>query len=139
MSGAKARTLLPAGIFLLVWGCASPRYFDLQTGIPENRAGGRLEKVLLIEDAGINDTYRDCRIVCRESPFQVTYANFSSWSKTPDALIEDAVVLYWKQRAVFTKVDTAGNGDDPEARARGRGRTRRAPRCGCPWSRRSPG
>ncbi len=102
------------GILIFAWACGGPRYFDLQTEIPENRGGFKLDKVLLVEDVEINETYRDYRIVYRESPFQVKYHNFALWSKTPEELIEDAVIDFWKKRSVFKKVNAYGSGADPD-------------------------
>ncbi len=114
MLKARRNILLLAGIFLFFAGCGSPYYFDLQTEVPDRKEGWQLDKVLLVEDAEINETYRDWRIVCRETPFQVKYLNRASWSKPPDELIEDAVVLFWKQRGIFKKVNTYGSGGDPD-------------------------
>lgn len=110
----KGKVGLLAGILLFSWGCGNPYYFDLQTEVPPRHEDWRIDKVLLVEDVEISETYRDSRIVCRESPFQVKYHNTASWSKSPDELIEDAVVLFWKQRAVFKKVNTYGSGKDPD-------------------------
>ena len=110
----KGYVLLLAFSFLFFAGCHGPIYFDLQTEIPENQRGLKLDKVLLMEDVEINETYRDYRIICRESPFQVKYHNFMSWSKTPDELIKDATFLFWTKRAIFKKVNTYNSGDDPD-------------------------
>jgi ABC-type uncharacterized transport system auxiliary subunit len=101
-------------VFLFAAACGGPCYFDLQTDVPEKQGGLMLDKVLLVEDAEISETYRDFRIVCRESPFQVRYHNSASWSRSPDELIEEAVVHFWKKRAVFKKVNTVGSEDDPD-------------------------
>ena len=114
MVKARRNVLLLAGMFLFFWGCSSPYYFDLQTEVPKRKEAWQLDKVLLVEDAEINETYRDLRIVCRGTPFQVKYLNRASWSKPPDELIEDAVVLFWKQRGIFRKVNTYGSGNDPD-------------------------
>lgn len=114
MVKARCSVLLLVGIFFFFWGCGSPYYFDLQTEVPERKDVWQLDKVLQVEDAEINETYRDLRIVCRGTPFQVKYLSRASWSKPPDELIEDAVVLFWKQRGIFRKVNTYGSGNDPD-------------------------
>ena len=114
MSGARGGVLLLAGMVLFFWGCGSPYYFDLQSEFPGRQGNVMLDKVLLVEDVEINETYRDFRIVSRESPFQVRYHRSASWSKPPDELIEDMVALFWKQRMIFKKVNTYGSGEDPD-------------------------
>jgi len=104
MSEIKNTIFLLLLILLFFSGCGGPHYFDLQTEIPEKQGDFKLDRVLLIKDVEINETYRDYRIVYRESPFQVKYYNLASWSKTPDELIEDAVALFWKKRSFFKKV-----------------------------------
>lgn len=110
----KGRFILLVGFLLSAWACSGPHYFDLQTEIPENHIDFRHDRILLVEDVEINQTYRDYRIVYRESPFQVKYHNSAFWSKSPDELIEDAVVLFWKKRAVFKKVSAYGSTDKPD-------------------------
>jgi len=110
----KGRIFLSVGFLLSAWACGGPHYFDLQTDIPENRGNYKIDKVLLVEDVEANDTYRDYRIVCRKSPFQVKYHHAAQWSKPPDDLIEDAVVFFWKKRGIFKKVNAYGSGDDPD-------------------------
>ena len=114
MAKNMSRTFLLTAMLVFAWACAGPRYFDLQTEIPETRDNFRVEKFLLIDDVEVNATYRDYRIVCRETPFQVTYHSSASWSKSPDELIEDAIVLFWKKRAIFKKVNAYGSSDDPD-------------------------
>ena len=114
MFQVKVRVFLLLNFLLFVWACSGPHYFDLQTEIPEKQGDFKLAKVLAVEDVEINETYRDYRIVYRDSPFQVKYYNFASWSKTPDDLIEDAVIDFWKKRALFKKVNANGYGDDSD-------------------------
>jgi ABC-type uncharacterized transport system auxiliary subunit len=110
----RGRVFLLVSLVAFIGACSEPCYFDLQTEIPENRGDLKLDKVLLIEDAEINETYRDYRIVYRDSPFQVKYYTFALWSKTPDELIQDAVFNFWKKRAIFKKVNTGGSEDDSD-------------------------
>jgi ABC-type uncharacterized transport system auxiliary subunit len=110
----KGQVFLSVNFLVFLWACGGPYYFDLQTAIPENQGGLKIDKVLSVEDVEINETYRDYRIVYRDSPFQVKYYNFVSWSKTPDELIEDAVIDFWKKRSVFKKVSTYGSADDSD-------------------------
>ena len=114
MSAFKGNVFLLTIIFLLFGGCGGPSYFDLQTEITENQGGFQLDRILLIDDVEINETYRDQRIIYRESPFQVKYYNFVLWSKTPDELIKDAVIDFWKKRAIFKKVNAFGSEDDAD-------------------------
>ena len=110
----KGRFFLTTGMLMLLWACGGPCYFDLQTEIPENQDDFKLDKVLLIDDVEINQTYLDYRIVCRESPFQVKYHSFALWSKTPDELVKDAVIDFWKKRSVFKKVHAYNSEDDSD-------------------------
>ncbi|MBU4404493.1 MAG: ABC-type transport auxiliary lipoprotein family protein [Candidatus Aminicenantes bacterium] len=114
MLKSKVQLFLAATFLLLVWACGGPNYFDLHLENPENPGGLKLDKVLLIEDVEINQTYQDQRIVYRESPFQVKYYNFMLWSKPPNDLIEDAVVDFWRKRSVFKKVNVYGSGEDAD-------------------------
>jgi ABC-type uncharacterized transport system auxiliary subunit len=114
MHKVNGRVFLLVNFLLFLWACGGPYYFDLQTEIPENQGNFKMDKVLLIDDVEINQTYRDYRIVYRESPFQVKYYNFASWSKTPDELIKDAVLDFWKKRSLFKKVNTYGSDDDSD-------------------------
>jgi ABC-type uncharacterized transport system auxiliary subunit len=110
----KMRVFLPVGFLLLVWACAGPAYFDLHLENPENPGVKIPGKVLLVEDVEINQTYQDQRIVYRESPFQVKYYSFRFWSKSPDDLVEDAVVDFWRKSRIFKKVNTYGSGGDAD-------------------------
>ncbi len=103
---------LLAVVAMLAGGCAGPYYFDLQTEIPEGRGKVKIDKVLLIDRIAISETYRDYRIVIRESPFRVKYGYFDLWTRSPEELIEDAVARFWAKRSVFRKVETYGSGDD---------------------------
>ena len=103
MAKNMSRTFLLTAMLALIWACVGPHYFDLQTEIPENRDNFRIEKFLLIDDVEVNATYRDYRIVCRDTPFQVTYHSSASWSKSPEELIEDAIILFWKKRQLSGK------------------------------------
>jgi ABC-type uncharacterized transport system auxiliary subunit len=104
--------LLPVVVAMLACGCAAPYYFDLQGEVPEGTAGVKIDKVLLIDPVAISETYRDYRIVIRESPFRVEYAGSASWSRTPDELIEEAVIRFWGRRSVFRKIGTHEDVDD---------------------------
>jgi len=114
MLKVKGQVFLLVNFLLFIWACGGPYYFDLHLENPESPGGLKLDKVLLIEDVEINQTYQDQRIVCRESPFQVKFYNFMLWSKLPDDLIEDAVVDFWRKRSVFKKVNVYGSGDDAD-------------------------
>ena len=108
------RILVPAAFLLIAWACGGPKYFDLHLENRENPAVVKLDKVLLIEDVEINQTYQEQRIVYRESPFQVKYYSFLLWAKSPDDLIEDAVVDFWRKSPVFKKVNVYGSGGDSD-------------------------
>ncbi|HUU06354.1 MAG TPA: ABC-type transport auxiliary lipoprotein family protein [Patescibacteria group bacterium] len=114
MEQSKGRVFLPVVFLLSVWACGGPNYFDLHLETPENPGAVKLDKVLLIEDVEINQTYQDQRIVYRESPLQVKYYSFLLWAKSPDDLIEDAVVDFWRKRLVFKKVNVYGSGGDAD-------------------------
>jgi len=104
-------------VFLLlpfVWACGGPYYFDLHLESPKVVDSGNSDKVLLIEDVEINQTYQDSRIVYRESPFQVKYDNFTFWSKSVDELIEDATVDFWRKSQLFKKVNVYGSSGDAD-------------------------
>lgn len=114
MKSQKRHLVALAGMILLFSACSGPYYYDLQTEIPASQGKIKIDKVLLIDRVAANETYRDYRIVCRESPFQVKYANFALWSKSPDELIEDAVVRYWRKRSVFRKVAAYEDAGEPD-------------------------
>ena len=114
MASTRRHLVTLAGMILLFSACSGPYYFDLQTEIPASREKTKIDKVLLIDRVLINETYRDYRIVCRESPFLVKYANFAYWSKSPDELIEDAVARYWRNRSVFRKVAAYEDAGEPD-------------------------
>jgi ABC-type uncharacterized transport system auxiliary subunit len=114
MGSPRRQRVTLAGMLLLFCGCSGPYYYDLQTGIPASQGQTRIDKVLLIDRVAINETYRDYRIVCRESPFRVKYANSACWSKSPDELIEDAVAGYWRKRSVFRKVAACEDAGEPD-------------------------
>lgn len=114
MFKVKGQVFLLVNLLVFFLACSGPYYFDLQTEIPEKQGDFKLDKVLAVDDVEINQTYRDYRIVYRESPFQVKYYDFASWSKTPDELIEDAVIDFGRKRAVFKKVITGGSADDSD-------------------------
>jgi len=111
---ARNRIFLLVGFSLFFWACAGPKYFDLHLENPENPGALKLDKVLLIEDVEINQTYQDQRIVYRESLFQVKYYSYRFWSKSPDDLIEDAVVDFLRKNRVFKKVNVYGSGGDAD-------------------------
>lgn len=113
MRAVRRHAVTLAGMVLLFGGCSGLHYYDLQTEIPAGPGEIKIDKVLLVERITINETYRDYRIVCRESPFQLKYAIFASWSKSPDELIEDAVVRFWKKRSVFRKVTAYEDAGEP--------------------------
>jgi ABC-type uncharacterized transport system auxiliary subunit len=110
----KSRFLPWAGLLLFLCACSGPRYFDLQTEVPEYRGNGRIGKILRVDGGEINQTYLDCRIVCRESPFQVKYAALALWSKNPEELIRDAVSRFWRQRAIFGRVVAYADAAEPD-------------------------
>ncbi len=110
----KSRFLPWAGLLLFLCACSGPHYFDLQTEVPEYRGHGRIDKTLRVDGVGINQTYLDSRIVSRESPFQVTYAAFSAWSKNPEEMIQDAVIRFWRQRAFFKRVAAYEDAAEPD-------------------------
>jgi ABC-type uncharacterized transport system auxiliary subunit len=110
--------LLLAVAVLLAGGCAGPYYFDLQADVPARRGMTQVDKVLRIDRITISETYRDYRIVVRESPFRVKYAWFASWSRSPDELIGDAVLRFFGKRSVFRKVETIESGDDHDLEMR---------------------
>lgn len=112
MISARRIFSLLAFLFLFAGGCAAPYTFDLQTEIPAGRGEAKIGKVLLVDRVTSNETYRDYRIVVRESPFRVKYAGFASWSRTPDELIGDAAVSFFGKRAVFRKVETYESGGE---------------------------
>lgn len=114
MGSLRRHGVLLAGMILLFSACSGTRYYDLQSGIPASQVKIKIDKVLLIDRVAVNETYRDYRIVCRESPFQVRYANFAQWSKSPDELIEDAVTGYWRKRSVFRKVAAYEDAGEPD-------------------------
>ena len=114
MTQGRIRFFLLAGFLLSVWACGGPYYFDLHLENRENPYVTKLDKVLLIEDVEINQTYQDQRIVYRESPFQVKYYGFRLWSKSPDDLVEDAVVDFWRKSGIFKKVNVYDSGDDAD-------------------------
>jgi ABC-type uncharacterized transport system auxiliary subunit len=114
MEQKTARCFFVLVFLLSAWACGGPNYFDLHLENPENPAGEKAGKVLLVADVEINPTYQDQRIVYRESPFQVKYYNFALWSKSPDDLIEDAVVDFWRKSRIFKKVMVYGSEGDAD-------------------------
>ncbi|MCX6556081.1 MAG: ABC-type transport auxiliary lipoprotein family protein [Candidatus Aminicenantes bacterium] len=114
MLKARSRIFLLVTFLLFAWACAGPYYFDLHLENSENPGSVKLNKVLLIEDVEINQTYLDQRIVYRESPFQVKYYSFMFWSKSPADLIEDAVVDFWRKSSIFKKVNAYGSAGDAD-------------------------
>lgn len=114
MPKAERRVWLPVIVLWFSWACGGPAYFDLHLDHPENQGAFRMDKVLRIEDAEINPTYRDQRVVCRESPFQVKYSNFTLWSRPPDDLVEDVVVDFWRKSRIFKNVGAYGDGGDAD-------------------------
>jgi ABC-type uncharacterized transport system auxiliary subunit len=114
MGAIRRHAVTLAGMVLLFTGCGGLHYYDLQTETPAGPGGIKIDKALLVERITINETYRDYRIVCRESPFLLKYANFASWSKSPDELIEDAVVRFWRKRSVFKKVTAYEDAGEPD-------------------------
>ncbi len=111
---ARSRIFLMVAFLLFAWACGGPYFFDLHLENSENPGAVRLNKVLLIEDVEINQTYLDQRIVYRESPFQVKYYNFTFWSKSPADLIEDAVFDFWRKSPIFKKVNAYGSAGDAD-------------------------
>lgn len=106
--------LLPAVLGLVLSCCAMPRYFDLQADAPQERARMTIDKTLAIDRVEINETYRDYRIILRDSPFRVKYANVAQWSKAPDDLIVDAVLSFWRGRALFKKITAWDSPVEPD-------------------------
>ena len=92
-------------IFPIIFlGCGGPYYFDINIESPAFHGDFKLDKTLLVEDVETNHTYRDSRIVYRESQFKVKYSGFKFWAKSPDDLIEATVILFWRGSGIFKKV-----------------------------------
>ena len=110
----RKKRLWAAGIIMIHWACAAPYYFDLQAELPQEGQNWRLNKILMVEEAEINEIYRDLRIACRDKPFRVKYHTRALWAESPDNLLEDAVALFWNQRGIIRKVIRYGSSGDPD-------------------------
>ncbi len=114
MFSKKGSPLWISGFFIVLWACAAPYYFDLQSELPKKEHGWQLDKTLMVENVEANEIYRDPRIVCRDKPFRVKYHNRALWSESPDNLLEDAVALFLSQQGIFRKITRYGSSGDPD-------------------------
>lgn len=100
----KIKYLVPAFIFIFLYGCGGPYYFDLYLGPAQPVGKVKIDKILLVDDINSNEVYWTQRMVFRNSPYQVEYFTFKQWAKRPDELIKDAVVHFYRNSSLFNKV-----------------------------------
>jgi ABC-type uncharacterized transport system auxiliary subunit len=98
----------------MIGSCTGTHYYDLNIQHLPIYNSLRSEKTLRVEDVEANETYQDFRIVFRRSPFRIKYLTYRVWAKTPDELIEDALVYFFKKSGIFKHVSTEYSSADPD-------------------------
>jgi len=85
-------------------GCSGPRYFDLHLAPGKDRLPENIDKVLRIEDIHSNEVYWTQRMAFRSSPYRVEYFTFRQWARRPGEMVQNAILLYYRNRNIFRKV-----------------------------------
>lgn len=101
-------------IITMLSGCGGPYYFDLNLGPVEKGDKIKIDKILFVEDINSSETYYRQSIVFRKAPYRVEYYLFRQWAKSPSDLIEDAVVLFYRNSSTFRKVTEGYSSIDPD-------------------------
>ncbi|MFO7866895.1 MAG: ABC-type transport auxiliary lipoprotein family protein [Candidatus Aminicenantes bacterium] len=95
-----------SGILVLAGCFSSPgrHYFELSLSAETAPHDARSERILMINDVLIDDTYDDYRIVYRVSSYEINYYSYVFWADKPDILIENSVAAFFKEKGLFRDV-----------------------------------
>lgn len=99
---------------ILLTGCGGPYYFDLNLGPAERGDKVKIDKVLFVEDINSSETYWTQRMVFRKDPYELEFFSYRMWAKSPSELVEDAVVLFYRNSSTFRKVTEEYSSIDPD-------------------------
>jgi uncharacterized lipoprotein YmbA len=124
----KPRSLMLLILMALLWGLISSgcisssrgkEYYQLHLPtIPgpgsDESAVPRIDRVILVELAEVENIYNDYRMVYKTSPYHLNYYTYNFWIKKPGMMIRDCVTDYFTARHVFKKVITGFTGGVPD-------------------------
>ena len=91
-----------------------PHYFDLYIEPTPVESSDKIDKVLMVDDIWTSqDLWRQGMII-RRSSYKVHYYPFKQWAKTPEELIEDTVIHFYKSSHFFSKVIDEHSSMEPD-------------------------
>lgn len=100
--------------FLILSGCSSPYYFDLKINPANNNHSFKSDKVLKVEDIKTNQIYWTSGIVIRSSKYKIKHCLFKLWAKNPGELIQDTILVYYRNNSLFKNVISDYSSLDPD-------------------------
>ncbi|MFC2157657.1 ABC-type transport auxiliary lipoprotein family protein [Acidobacteriota bacterium] len=110
----KIKLFLLVLLLLVIWSCADPYYYDLYIEPTPNENSEMIDKILLVDDIRSNQALWRQSLVVRRSSYQLQYLTFKQWAKSPEELIKDAVIQYYKNSFAFRKVIDENSSIEPD-------------------------
>lgn len=89
-------------------------YYDLYIKPTPINNSAKIDKVLMVDDIWTSQHLWHQGMIIRKSSYRMKHYPFKQWTKTPEELIEDTVIQYYKSSHFFSHVVDEHSSMEPD-------------------------